>query len=315
MAADAVDLALREDAQDPGLGLGRHVADLVEEERAAVGGLELAGAGVDPGRDAAFDPEELALEQVAGQRSAVEGHQRFVRPVGGGVEIAREQLFAGARLAADEHADPAPGDPRRLIVDLSHGRDQARRVGRARRFAVLALAPTFRILAWPRGADQRRGGAEKRLKRVRQGRAGKRDLELDAVARRDRDLGGGVGALALAGEDDAGATRGRQQNLDPSARQGSEQRCADRPGDLVAGLASGDPLDELRQVPEAEGLEDGGTDGRWRIFDGSDGGPGSGRRSFDGNTRREIILSHHLDEGLDAAELDRAAGLDDGPAR
>ncbi len=81
VAADAVDLALGEDAQDPGLGLGRHVADLVEEEGAAVGGLELAGAGVDPGGDAALDPEELALEEIAGQGGAVEGHQRLFRTV------------------------------------------------------------------------------------------------------------------------------------------------------------------------------------------------------------------------------------------
>jgi hypothetical protein len=42
--ADAVELALLQHAQQAGLRLRRHVADLVEEQRAAVGLLEAAGA-------------------------------------------------------------------------------------------------------------------------------------------------------------------------------------------------------------------------------------------------------------------------------
>ena len=51
----------------------RHVADLVEEERAAVGELELAGAvAVRAGEGAAGVAEELALEQLGRDRRAVE---------------------------------------------------------------------------------------------------------------------------------------------------------------------------------------------------------------------------------------------------
>src|SRR5439155_25580062 len=42
VAADPLELALLQDAQDLGLRLRPHVADLVEEERPAVGDLELA---------------------------------------------------------------------------------------------------------------------------------------------------------------------------------------------------------------------------------------------------------------------------------
>ena len=40
LSADAVELALRQHAQQPRLQRRRHVADLVEEQRAAVGLLE-----------------------------------------------------------------------------------------------------------------------------------------------------------------------------------------------------------------------------------------------------------------------------------
>ena len=67
LAADAAELALLEDAEELGLDAGRHLADLVEEERAAVGELEAARAAVaGAGEGAALVAEELALEQVLG---------------------------------------------------------------------------------------------------------------------------------------------------------------------------------------------------------------------------------------------------------
>ena len=55
----------------------RHVADLVEEERAAVRGLELADAPlVGAGERAALVAEELALEELVRDRRAVERDER-----------------------------------------------------------------------------------------------------------------------------------------------------------------------------------------------------------------------------------------------
>ena len=43
LAAEPADLALLEHAEQVDLGLGQHLADLVEEQRAAAGHLEPAG--------------------------------------------------------------------------------------------------------------------------------------------------------------------------------------------------------------------------------------------------------------------------------
>ena len=64
-AADAGELALLEDAQQLRLQVERHVGDLVQEERAAGRGLELADAALDgAGEGAPLVAEQLALEQL-----------------------------------------------------------------------------------------------------------------------------------------------------------------------------------------------------------------------------------------------------------
>src|SRR4029079_12564627 len=57
--AELLDLPFLQDAQELGLKGERDVADLVEEDGAAAGELELAGPGLDAGGDAALDAEEL----------------------------------------------------------------------------------------------------------------------------------------------------------------------------------------------------------------------------------------------------------------
>ena len=64
-AADALDHALLQEAQQLGLQRHRQVADLVEEERAAVGRLDLAqGLLGRAGERALLVAEQFALEQV-----------------------------------------------------------------------------------------------------------------------------------------------------------------------------------------------------------------------------------------------------------
>src|SRR5581483_7319478 len=70
VAADALDLALLEHAHDLRLGLERHVVDLVEEERAAVGHLELPFAGRGRAREGALPVScgaRLAAARAAGR--------------------------------------------------------------------------------------------------------------------------------------------------------------------------------------------------------------------------------------------------------
>src|SRR6185295_2438521 len=64
-------------AEPPGLDVERHLADLVEEQRAAVGALDQALLGGDrAGERAALVAEQLALEQLAAERRAVEPDER-----------------------------------------------------------------------------------------------------------------------------------------------------------------------------------------------------------------------------------------------
>ena len=55
----------------------RQIADLVEEERAALRQLDLAGhAAIGAGERAALVAEELALDELDRQRRAVDGDER-----------------------------------------------------------------------------------------------------------------------------------------------------------------------------------------------------------------------------------------------
>ncbi len=90
----------------------RHVADLVEEEGAAMRQLELAEpALLGVGEGAALVAEQLGFEEGAGNGRARDGDERSARAPAVVMDGARHQLLARARLAAQEHGDVA-GRPR-----------------------------------------------------------------------------------------------------------------------------------------------------------------------------------------------------------
>ena len=103
-AAEARDDALLQHAQELGLHVERHVADLVEQDRAAGGELELArvALGARAREGALLVAEQLGLEQVPRHRGAVDADERLVRARPGGVNGLRDDLLAGAALAVDE---------------------------------------------------------------------------------------------------------------------------------------------------------------------------------------------------------------------
>src|SRR6266540_6277949 len=102
-AADALDPALLERAQDLHLHAERHVADLVEEERASLGQLEAAGPRPDGAREgAALVPEQLGFEQTLGNRGGVDGDQRAVLSRAPPVAGPRQDLVAGSALPLDQ---------------------------------------------------------------------------------------------------------------------------------------------------------------------------------------------------------------------
>jgi hypothetical protein len=85
MAADPVELAVGQDAQQAGLEFRRHVADFVEKQRAAVGLLEAPPArGGGAGEGAALVAEQFGFEQVLGDGGRVEGDEGLVRAGCGG---------------------------------------------------------------------------------------------------------------------------------------------------------------------------------------------------------------------------------------
>src|SRR5206468_9847000 len=102
--ADPLELLLLQDAQQLRLELERDLADLVEEQRAAVGHLEAADLlGDGAGEGAPLVPEELALEQTRRNGGAVELHERAVAAVASVVDAPREQLLPRARFAEKQY--------------------------------------------------------------------------------------------------------------------------------------------------------------------------------------------------------------------
>ena len=80
-AADALEGLVLQHAQQLGLHRQRHVADLVEEQRAAAALLELADpAAVGAGEGALLVAEQLAFQQVLGDGGAVDGVKRRPAP-------------------------------------------------------------------------------------------------------------------------------------------------------------------------------------------------------------------------------------------
>jgi len=97
VSADAVVLAVRQHAQKPHLQVGRHVADFVQEQRAAFRLLEAAATlSLRAGEGAALVPEQLRFQQVFRNRRRVDRDERPGRARAVPMERARDEFLAGA---------------------------------------------------------------------------------------------------------------------------------------------------------------------------------------------------------------------------
>jgi hypothetical protein len=109
--------------QQLGLQRGVQLADLVQEDRAAVGQLEPSGlALVRAGEGAALVAEELGLQQFARHRRAVHLDEGGAAPRGVSVDRVSDDLLAHAGLAADEDGDVGPRGLLDDGLDLAHRR-------------------------------------------------------------------------------------------------------------------------------------------------------------------------------------------------
>ncbi len=113
-------------AQQPGLRLHRHVADLVEEQRPAGGLLELAEMPRDgTGESALLVAEQLALDQFGGNGCGVDRDERSIAPTAQLVDRLCDQFLAGAGFAEDQHGQVVAQHTRDHAVDRLHRRTAA----------------------------------------------------------------------------------------------------------------------------------------------------------------------------------------------
>src|SRR5208282_2275814 len=96
--ADAVELALLQDAEQFRLGVRGQLADLVEEDRAALGQLESAHAPRDgAGKGTLLVAEKLALHEPGRKSGAVDLDKRLILPPAVGMDRPRYEFFASPR--------------------------------------------------------------------------------------------------------------------------------------------------------------------------------------------------------------------------
>jgi hypothetical protein len=91
-------------AQQLGLKLQRHLADLIEEDRSAVGRAEKPVARTRrAGKGAALMAEHLGLQQLMRNRRTVDRHEGAAAPCRQSMDRPRDDFLAGAALACDQH--------------------------------------------------------------------------------------------------------------------------------------------------------------------------------------------------------------------
>jgi len=110
VAAQTGELAVLQHVEQLGLQGRLQLRDFVQEDRAAVGLFELADPrGRRAGERTLLVAEQLALQQLGGQRGAVDADHRVRVPRRALVDRARHQFLPDAAVAADQHGDVAVG--------------------------------------------------------------------------------------------------------------------------------------------------------------------------------------------------------------
>ena len=132
-------LAELEHAQQLRLRRRRQAANLVEEQRAAVGELEQAGLAVAGAEEAAADvAEQLALEHRVVDRRAVDRDEPPLAPRAEAVEGAGDELLPRPRLARDQGQPDVrrqPPDHAEEILHPGRAADHAAELEAARELA------------------------------------------------------------------------------------------------------------------------------------------------------------------------------------
>ncbi len=149
IAPDRTELSFLQHAQQLGLQVGRHLADLVEQERPTLGHRQQPGlVGERAGEGATPIAEQFGLDQLLGQRRAVDLDEgpfgtRAVR-----VHRIGNQFLAGAVVAEHQDVGVAAGHRADQFVELEHllalphdRREAARRLELPAEMPVLDAEP------------------------------------------------------------------------------------------------------------------------------------------------------------------------------
>src|SRR5580698_1037965 len=109
-AAEPLELALLEHAQQFGLQTERQVANFVQENRSSMGLFESPDAVAHGARECALDvSEQFGFQQSFGKRAAINGHQREAVASAGGMDGTGGQFLAGSGFTGNEDGGPARG--------------------------------------------------------------------------------------------------------------------------------------------------------------------------------------------------------------
>ncbi len=187
VAADAVVFAVGKHAQQAHLQVRRHVADLVEEQRAAFGLLEAAAArALRAGECTALVAEQFGFQQVLRYRRGVDRDERRRGARAVPVQRARDQLLAGARFAGDQHRRVRMRQPSDRAKNFLHRRRLPEHLG--------CVGDRLRAEPPSPGLRRSRGGSARPRDRRRTAWAGTRS---PALERRD-----GAVEIRVRGHDD-----------------------------------------------------------------------------------------------------------------
>ena len=120
--AESPQFALLQHPKQLDLEVWRHFPDFVEKERSAVGDLEEAGlVSIRIRKGPATETEEFTLEELAGERAAVEGHEALPRPRTLAMDCPGDDFLAGTRLPFEEDADARIDGARHEREDPAEG--------------------------------------------------------------------------------------------------------------------------------------------------------------------------------------------------
>ena len=152
--ANAHDAPVLDRPQQFRLQVQRNVADFIQEERPAVGLLELAHVVRMGIRESALDvTEQFTLEPRFGNGAGIHRHHRLSAPEAPGVDLPRQNVLAGSVFAGDEHRGIRRGNLVDGLADGRHGLGGAPEHGFLRSARNDSLPPHRLAGLVPRGGE------------------------------------------------------------------------------------------------------------------------------------------------------------------